>query len=149
MKKLIVIILCFLSLNVFSQVDAAIDAKIDAKINSAIDAKLSKFAKTLDSIVSISRTVSGTFYIDTIRQEINTNKWYLLTITGEVGTTKMSSVKIVNIANSNGVFSIVNTTTIKSMPTYSLDIALLNGIPLVKITGTTASVKWTYKKTNI
>lgn len=161
MQKIFLVLLVFLNLNSFSQaIDKAVNDAIDKKLQSAqintvlidsiVTAKISQFSKTLDSSVLVAKTVTGTFYIDTIKQS-SSNAWYILTLGGESGANKPVSVKMINVVYSGGIYSIPNITTVKAFTGLiggAFDIILVSGLPVVRITST-SNVKWTYKRTSL
>lgn len=176
MKKLFLLIFTMISLNSFSQsvekaindlidvklnlsgIDQKIETKVNALVNSLvdarIDAKLAAFSKTLDSSIILERTATGTFNIDTIRQANNTNKWYFVTLTGDANGTKISAVRMVNIAvNSSGAYTVQKQSAIVPFSGISgtFDVSIVNNVCTLKITLASASttVKWNYRKTNI
>ena len=155
MKTILLILSFFITTEIYSQsVDAVIDARVEAKVNQLVDAKLAAFAKTLDSAVYKNVTATGTVFIDTIRQANNQNSVYLLSLTGETSTgVKINAIRAVNIANSNGVYSVPFQTAIKGFTGVNgaFDISIVNNVVSVKVTLTSASttVKWNYKRTNI
>lgn len=150
MKKLIFVIASIvLSLSMYAQVDAA----IDDKVNKAIDIKLAAFAKRLDSSITVFNTTAGSFMVDSIKPALNTSMYCFITLIGEYGNTKVQSIKAVMVSNKNGIYSIGTTTNVKSFSGLTgggFDVMLSNnGVPYVRITGTSIIVKWTYKRTNI
>ena len=109
--KLNLLLFFFLIASVtFSQsIDAVIDAKIEAQVNRLVDAKLSAFAKTLDSSVTKIVTATGTVFIDTIKQASNQNNTYLLTLNGEVSTgIKVTAIRAANVNTLNGTTTVVS-----------------------------------------
>lgn len=154
MKLNLLLFFLFIASVTFSQsIDAVIDAKIEAQVNRLVDAKLSAFAKTLDSSVTKIVTATGTVFIDTIKQASNQNNTYLLTLNGEVSTgIKVTAIRAANVNTLNGTTTVVSQTAVKGFTgTGSFEVVVVNNICLVKITLTSATqkVKWTYKRINI
>lgn len=151
-KKTLTVVFILIGFNSFGQVDAAIDAKIETKINSSIAQTISDFSKKLDSVVIKNRTQSGVFYIDTLSAPINDVALYQVSVIGISGANRPSAVKVVLVTNNNGVYSIsrnVSLLAFSGLTGGNFDVVLLNGLPQIKVTGTTSSIKWTYKKINL
>lgn len=121
-------------------IDKAIDDKINAKLN------------LLDSVIVTTMTRTGTFNIDTLFTPINTSAFYQLSIIGETGTVISCVLKQVLIRNTNGVYSIptlVTPISFRGLTGGACDVLMANGRVVVRMTGTSASTKWTLRRQNL
>lgn len=139
----------------FGQLDKDVDARIDVKISgipALIDKKISDFSKRLDSVVTKTVTTSGTIFIDTLDAPKNGVGFFQLSLTGISGNNIPSCVKVILVRNNNGVYTIprnVTTVSYAGLTGGNFDAVIVNGKVVVKITGTSVTSQWFYKKQSL
>lgn len=111
MKKIVAFILLLISLQSFSQIDAAIDAKIKSAIasipagsNQNVDSLLKSAIKEITNVLVydtvLQRRANGAANLDTLTSPVNTSTLYEISISGDA-----SLLRLVVVTNKAGVYS--------------------------------------------
>lgn len=108
------------------------------------------FLKAQVDTVGVISSVSaaGTFYLDTIKVQNNTSQYFLLSLKG--GAAK--AVKFISISNTKGVYKIVSNTNpivFSGLTGGKFEVAVVNNLVMVKITGTKDIISWELKRINL
>lgn len=138
MKKTITALLLIITSTCIAQVDAAIDAKINIKAMEIL-AQLNEMG------IIIEAEKKGTFIIDTLKvPELNKSQIVTVSITNGV----LTGGKKILITNLNGVLKtkLLNYITVTSGLTITAPI--INGQPVVQISGSSTNNNYTYTRLN-
>lgn len=153
MKKLITLLLIFISLKGISQTTEAVNAQIDVKIAKDVPVLITKqmqlaFAYA-DTITYLKTTRAGSFNFDTLSVPNNSSKQFEFVLTGYSTSNKVSCLKEVWISNTNGVYTVDRNLSVASfagLTSGNFDVIKSGSIVVARITGTTAVINWTLKK---
>lgn len=144
----LILLLLFTPLLSIAQIDKAVNDAIDSKLQ-VINAKIDAITMSGDT-VGVIKTVSrpGVFYIDTISVANNSGAWFDLLLAGNLAR----GAKRIYVTNTNGTYKINPSPfeiTFTGMTGGSWEVAVVNNIVMVKVTGTAVITNWKLTRLNL
>lgn len=149
--KILIIMLLF-SATSYGQ---TIDKLVQNAATAVADAKIAELAKSIDSILIVKATRTGSFVLDTIKIPNNQVRIFQITITGKYKTNMASGAKFIAASNDNGIYSIKRLTddwSFTGITGHIWEVVVLSNQLIVRMKANASTpylVEWEYKRYNL